>query len=442
MFAVSLLLAAAVAQVQSPGTPTQASLLKFEPSVYTLPVETVDFQRLRQEDAVEPKHAQGGNRFAWGFEVDLNLDNSGVWERLDDGALVWRLQLTSPGAKSLNLFFSEYFLLPGNELYAYNADRTIVRGAFTALNNKENKQMMLAPIKGDTIILELRVAAGSRKGSLAIGIVNHAYGKSEVSAAGFGDSDPCNINTPACPYTDGYNQQVRSVAMILSATGSRRCTGALINNVRQDGRQLFLTAYHCLGGEANWIYMFNYESEQCDLADQRDGPTSQTVQGSRLLDSASESDFAILELTETIPASYNVSLAGFNAFDEPTVPFGIHHPSGDIKKYCYATVQTVSSNWAGSGQRNTHWQVPRWAGPGTGPGNQGDRTTTEPGSSGSPLFDPEGRIVGQLHGGTATCANPIDDYYGKVANSWDRGLSDVLDPDNTGTRIVDARELY
>ena len=34
----------------------------------------------------------------------------------------------------------------------------------------------------------------------------------------------------------------------------------------------------------------------------------------------------------------------------------------------------------------THWRITSWS----------DGTTTEPGSSGSPLFDPTGHIIGQL----------------------------------------------
>ncbi|HNU83421.1 MAG TPA: T9SS C-terminal target domain-containing protein, partial [Thermoanaerobaculia bacterium] len=60
--------------------------------------------------------------------------------------------------------------------------------------------------------------------------------------------------------------------------------------------------------------------------------------------------------------------------------------------------------------------------------------TTEPGSSGSPLFDPNHRIVGQLHGGSAACGNNLSDYYGRFSVSWTGGgsntsrLSNWLDP--------------
>src|SRR5204862_401196 len=67
-----------------------------------------------------------------------------------------------------------------------------------------------------------------------------------------------------------------------------------------------------------------------------------------------------------------------------------------------------------------------------------EQGTTEPGSSGSPLFDQNHRIVGQLHGGTASCTSLTYDEYGKVAASWDGGgatssrLSNWLDPGSSG----------
>jgi hypothetical protein len=65
---------------------------------------------------------------------------------------------------------------------------------------------------------------------------------------------------------------------------------------------------------------------------------------------------------------------------------------------------------------------------------------TEGGSSGSPIYNSNGQLIGQLTGGDASCANLTGpDYYGKIAYSWDANsaadstmLKPWLDPDNTG----------
>ena len=57
-----------------------------------------------------------------------------------------------------------------------------------------------------------------------------------------------------------------------------------------------------------------------------------------------------------------------------------------------------------------------------------DEGVTEPGSSGSPLFDQNGRIIGQLYGGSAACqgtsANGYD-YYGRLGVSWGLGIGNL-----------------
>jgi len=417
------------------GVPTEMSLLKSEVESKVMP--DFDVQAFITKARSEPKDQQGGMLFAQQFPVSFSPLNSGTWETLADGTQVWRLIISSKDAVSMNLVFSKYTLYPGNQLFAYNVDQTIVRGPFSAWNNKEDGGMALAPIRGEEIVLELIVRPNSQMPIFEVGFVNH-----EVMY-GFGDSGSCNINT-VCSYTDDFNMrdEVDAAAMILTAAGSRRCSGTMINNAAQNSRQLFLTANHCLGGENSWIFMFNYQSTQCNLAQQTDGPTSQSVQGSRLLGSGAASDVALLELTEQIPANYDVYLAGFNAVNTATIPFAIHHPSGDIKKIAWSEQNTVSDQWSGT-NRDTHWQVVQWHGPGNGAGNQGDRTTTEPGSSGSGLFDPQGRLVGQLHGGAATCTFPYDDLYGKLSYSYDNvaNVRTNLDPTGTGIRQVNGIRL-
>ena len=74
-----------------------------------------------------------------------------------------------------------------------------------------------------------------------------------------------------------------------------------------------------------------------------------------------------------------------------------------------------------------------------------DRGTTEGGSSGSPLFDRNKRVIGQLHGGFGQCTN-VNDWYGRLSTSWRGGgtsasrLADFLDPLSTGAMTLDGRD--
>jgi len=421
---VTMLLTPLFSQVSSGGVPKsiQAGLSTAVPSVI---LPQVDKEMLLAEDKIEMAK-DVPYRFGTPFEVQYNLDNSGVWEDVAGGRL-WRLSIKSEDAYSINLLYDRYVLPEGAELFLYDQEMETVLGAFTSANNKIHETFSTSPTKGDVTILEyFEPGNAAFPGEIQINRVVHAYRDIFFNESrGYGDSGSCNNNVN-CPEFDDWQNEVRAAAMILSSGGSRLCSGSLINNVRQDMTQYFLTANHCLGGESSWIFMFNYQSAGCS---NQDGPTYQTVQGSTLLANSSASDFGLVRLTETIPESYDVNYAGWSAENTPPLnPVGIHHPSGDIKKITFDYDTGISDGW--SGNDGSHWRVADW-----------EDGTTEPGSSGSPLYDANHRIVGQLHGGEAYCAYNVNDYYGKVSTSWGYGLKDYLDPDNTGLMVLDGIDM-
>lgn len=70
--------------------------------------------------------------------------------------------------------------------------------------------------------------------------------------------------------------------MLLTQDGTRVCTGAFINNVKRDGRQLFLTAKHCMNEDpSNFILVFNYQVETC--GQRHSPPEIQSTHGMTLL---------------------------------------------------------------------------------------------------------------------------------------------------------------
>ena len=151
-----------------------------------------------------------------------------------------------------------------------------------------------------------------------------------------------------------------------------------------------LTANHCYSNPANWVFRFNYVN----------GCTTWKfsliyfIKWATLRARRTPTDFCLVEITggltnNTVPANYNPFFAGWdNSGDIPSSTVCIHHPSGDIKKIAFDDDPASISQAMGSTEANSTWTV------------QWDRnTTTEPGSSGSPLFDQNHRIIGQLWGG-------------------------------------------
>jgi len=436
--AVCLLLAgSALGQVSIGGTPVSFGLAaKAEMPKITMP--GIDLPALLAEDEIDL--ADGlPYRFGFPFDVNYTLENSGVWETLDDGSRLWRLKIECPGAYSINLLYNYYDIPDGARLFVYSGDQEMVRGAFTAGNIKDHREFATAPIKGDVTILEYHEPADvAGQGRIEISRIVHGYidifnfGQMK-DALDFGESGSCNNNVN-CPEGDPWQDEKRAVAMILTSGGYRICSGSMVNNVRQDGTRYFLTANHCLGGESSWIFMFNYESPTCSNIN---GPTYMTVQGSTLLANSSTSDFALLLLSEEIPASYGIYFAGWSNIDTPSQSsVGIHHPSGDIKKISFDYNPATSTDYLSS-SGTTHWCVGNW-----------EDGTTEGGSSGSPLFDQNHRVVGQLHGGYASCTSITPDWYGKFSRSWTGNgtsstrLRNWLDPDNTGATTLDGFDPY
>ena len=431
--ALALLLATCPvrAQVSAGGTPPSFDR-SLGGAVPTVELPTPDVARLLAEDEAEVAAGEDKPfRFGSPVAVDLGLDNAGLWSTLPDGGRVWRLRISSPGAYSLNVLYDLFKLPAGAQLFLYNEDQSQVIGAFTEYNSACSPDGTFAtqPVAGDAIVLEYyEPHFAAFHGQIHLNSVVHAYRNffGFVDAErNYGDSGSCNNNVN-CPEGAAWQSDKRAVAMILTSGGSRICTGAMVNNTALDMRQYFLTANHCGLSTGSYIFMFNYESPTCANAN---GPTTQTAQGCTLRANNSASDFTLVEITEAIPSSYNIYFAGWSNVNTPASSSTcIHHPSGDIKKITFSTTPTTNDTWSGT-PANSHWRA-NWS-----------DGVTEPGSSGSPLFDQNHRIIGQLHGGPSSCSNPTYDVYGKFSLSWAYGgtaatrLYDWLNPANNVTTL-------
>ena len=409
-----------ISQISIESTP-KSFLLNRDSAIEEIIMPEINIEQIiEQEEMDKQSSILKPYKFAETIYLDLNMENSGNWTVLEDGSSIWQLKITSYDAYSLNLIYDVFNIPPGAEFFVYSEDKSMVLGAFTNLNHKPHGGFSTAPVIGETIVLEYNQPSNSTfDGEINIESIAHDYTDifAKNSSRGYGDSGTCN-NNANCPEFSIWQDQISSVAMILTSGGSRLCTGSLINNTEQDLTPYFLTANHCLGGNNSWIFMFNYESSGCT---NQDGPTNMTVSGSTLLANSSGSDVALLELNENIPDNYNVYYAGWDVSgNTPSTPVCIHHPSGDIKK--------ISFDYDNASNAGSYWDIDSW--------NDG---TTEPGSSGSPLFDGNSRrIVGQLYGGVASCTNNGYDTYGKLSVSWNSGLSNYLDPLNSGLQVLDG----
>jgi lysyl endopeptidase len=391
-----------------------------------------DKAALAAEDEARLLAGDGGpDRFAWPADLALAPGDGDGWDRLPDGSHRWRLLVRAPGSLSLNLGFSQFRLPWGGRLVLQG--RSGPDRVFTADDNAAGGQLWTPVVLGDEALLTLRLPAGSRDDfDLQLTRVGRGYRLfGEDAAAKMGD---CNIDV-VCPAGDDWRAEIRSVA-VYTLGGAWTCTGAMVNTTAGDGTPYFLTAYHCNVSALNaatTVFYWNYESAQC--GDLSGGSLDDAQSGATWRAGYSISDMTLLELAPP-DTSWRVTYAGWDR--SGAVPGGavaIHHPSTDEKCISFENDPLRITSYLQTAEpgNGSHLRVVDW-----------DLGTTEPGSSGSPLFDAGHRIVGQLHGGYAACGNDLSDWYGRLSVSWDGGgaedsqLSAWLDPDGTGALRVDT----
>ncbi len=397
-------------------------------TVDKLTMPEVDMVKVSMEDEIADQLNEPW-RFAVAHDVLLSTDDSGTWEPLADGRVMWRLHVVSDGATSLNLGFYRWVMPEGGEMFLYTPDLSYRVGPLTAKNNQEHGEYWSPVLPGDELVVEITVpVAGMEKLEVLLALVNHGYRGFFAEPADGERSQSCNIDV-VCPAGDGWRNEIRSVGAI-QLQGSKICTGAMLNNTANDFTPYFLTADHCgvtPGNDHTMRIYWNYENSWCrepwstESGQPGDGDLTQSQIGATFLADSSASDFNLVQLDDAPNPEWNVFWAGWdNSGTQATSAVAIHHPNVQEKRISFENDPTSSA----SGGRMVRV-------------NDYDAGSTEGGSSGCPLFNQNHHIIGQLFGGSAACNNDLDDVFGAVSWSWDGAtsadrLNDWLDPLGTG----------
>jgi len=421
----------ASAQVMEKGIPESFQMQqKSAQFIPVLELDSVHVQKMLEED----RKFGINNRYGVVNQYDINLKEAGVRTEISGKGTIWRYQIESKDAFSIGIYFKTYHLPEGAKVFVYDASHVQLRGAFTKRNNNSENQLSLAEFSGKNMIIEyFEPDSPEFSGELKLGSVSQAYV----------DLKSIAVTRIGINCTQGQNWQEEKTAICLMTFSDARytyyCSGSLVNNVKEDETPYFLTANHCIStaSEASTLVTyFNYENSTCNSSDASD---MQTLSGAILKSTSAYSDFSLLLLNEYPPDEYNPFYAGWDASGiSPTSGVCIHHPEGQPK--CIATENNQitsypqSIQWSddtgktiSTTQANTHWLVGF------------DSGSTESGSSGAPLFNQNKRVVGQLHGGSDT-----ESFFGKFSLSWNysstytKQIAHWLDPDNTGTKILDG----
>ncbi len=389
-----------------------------------------------------------------GYTSDIKypeLEAVGQWDTVFNTIHVWRALFKTEAAAGMHVYFSDVRLRPTERLFVYNPTKKVGYKTYTEANN--GLHLASDTVTGNAVMVEYITSNDSRELPFHLSEIGVLIG--DKINKGFGDAGDCEVHIN-CSEGDNWQKQKRGVARIILKQGSYTylCSGTLVNNTKLDGKPYFLTANHCgqtatSADYAQWLFYFNYEAEGCEKPPVE--PSYNVLNGSKLLarsvsNISTASDFKLLLLDDNPPDNFNPYFNGWSrSADASPSGVSIHHPQGDLKMISTYTQPLASSQYTSNidDPDGLYWRV-YWSETENGHG------VTEGGSSGSPIFNDEGLVVGSLTGGGSSCdflTSP--DFYGKFNVSWQpngstdstRILSYWLDPLNLGVVSLQGSDL-
>lgn len=390
-------------------------------------------------------------RIAKNYPLNLAIDTIGVWQTLSDSSKTWKFTVDVPGAVGLIVRFSDFYIPEGGYLYVYDKNGGINEESmvYTHDDNPRGGAYSLDVFGQDNVVFEYVAPAGS--GILSRFTTKHIGYKYDGELPGFNNSNNgCMVNVNCSAAINWQKQKMGVMRLRVNATsGTYTCSGTLINNAKKDKTPYVLTAAHCFpNGTAADVddtdFFFDYEFSGCSNSSIR--PKYKYLNGADLMvwiPDNGGSDGALIKMKNNIPDEWTVYFNGWRlANTDGVIKDGtvIHHPAGDVKKISFYDNYLTSGQWTDTGGiagiPSAHWLTKYSSG------------STNKGSSGAPLFDETGLVVGTLTGGDAACngkyTNNGTDYYGKMAYHWDKHpnvdlhMKKYLDPDNMGVMNIEG----
>ena len=436
----------------------QSNLLKSFSSAGFFEMPSFDPDSLLAEDALNEAGTRGSYRFAHKFHTQIEKSRDAALTLLPDGTRVWSLTICSKQAYSLNFLLENVSMPEGGKLFVYDTEYSHVVGQFDRRNISETGMLPIQPVSGETVVIEYSEPADAEfEGNFIVSEVNHDYRNFLRKNPGEPDVDSFAQGCMSDVLCENIPPELIRSTVLLVLNGTTACTGTLINNAEQDEKTYILTAVHCLNGDipvsksldyyinraGTVIAFFNYNRTACES--NMKGTEEMSIAGSYPLVIAEKRDVALLEFNDIPPASYNAYYAGWtrsmNTTDQPY--HNLHHPNWAVKKYGLYDNAISLVSYPGTSYNfdpNAHWKVTAWT-----------KGSTAGGSSGSPLFNKEGLLIGGLTGGESTCkgenSGGQNDFFFSFSKAWEMDnpigeLKTFLNPENKTINACPGYDPY
>ncbi len=380
----------------------------------------------------------------------------GLLERAADGGFAWTASFSSIEAGGLRLYIRQARLPAGSRVYVYGESGAVF-GPYDFSAGTRPEGFWTNTVFADRIFLEARIPASATaaelgKAVLLVGSVVHLehpdFAPSAADKAALvvrPKSDACFVDrscvTPAeFPNVD---QATRAVAQLnFNDSGTEYvCTGGLLNTTGGSSVPYLLTANHCFSTQASATSLeafWQYRTATCNGLPPDENQFPRTL-GSTLLATAAapSSDFTFVQLAGNPPA--DSVLLGWTTADvahaNGLVLYRLSYPNGNPMIFTRDQIVTdPAPGVCADAPLGTFLYETDITG-GTGGG-----------SSGSPLYTEDLRVVGQLFG---SCGTNQNDNCDNVDNSSIDGAFQVtypsvrqwLSPGSPGPCVANATTL-
>jgi len=372
---------------------------------------------------------------------------AGVTEVTADGGFVWAATVEAPGATAMRLHFTGVALAPTAELYIHTPAGEAF-GPYTGLGPLGSGEFWSHTVSGDTVIVQIRQPGSAVPLRASSSFTLGEIGYMDLSkVAGNVQPDPqvgeqlCSFNANCVENANCNNlpsaiQNARDAYAhmeFVSGPYLYYCSGALVTDTPATGTPYFLTANHCIskGSEANTLQAFFQYEVPCNgtcpalyFYNQSPPPYPRTV-GATIRAANRTSDYTLLQLNQPAPAGS--TFLGWSttavANSNGAALYRISHPGGAPQAYSTHAVDTSKGTCRS-------WPRGAWI------YSSDTLGATEGGSSGSPVLNASGQVVGQLSGACGTNVNDNCDSThnatvdGAFANYY-CGVQPILNPGDT-----------
>ena len=335
--------------------------------------------------------------------VDLQAPTVGATKKVAGGVHVWTTAIQADGASALRVHFENFDLPDGAEMYVYN-DAGEAFGPYTGRGMRGSGEFWSHTITGEQMLIQVRTPVGAPRAFFTIadvGFMGSSFHYAEYRRRSVHGKALCDYNASCVERNSGTDTAVAHYTFV-QRPYIYMCTGGLIADEAQSGTPYFLTANHCLSRDkvartVETYFFYTASNGSCD------GPVAKHNVGASIVQANKTGDYTLLQLDGAAPAG--ASFLGWTT-DEVAYTDGyelnrVSHPQGAPQAYSEHEVDSSAGTCSS-------WPRGSWI------YSKDTYGATEGGSSGSPVRNSQGLIVGQLSG---ACGYNTGDVCDSVSNS-------------------------